>query len=179
MSKIHFRNASDKALITLFGDTFTASEGADEGQTIAGFVERMLLETGWQDLRIFATWDGPDLVGAALFSRLTYAEDDRNVMILSPMAVLTARQGEGIGQSLIAHALEALKREGIDVTLTYGDPNFYSKAGFKPLSLAQAAAPLPLSYPEGWIGQTLTGGAFEPLKGTCVCVAALNDPALW
>ena len=100
-------------------------------------------------------------------------------MILSPMAVSTARQGEGIGQSLIGHALEELAREGIDVALTYGDPNFYSKVGFKPVSLAEAAAPLRLSYPEGWIGQAITGGSFEPLKGTCACVPALNDPALW
>ena len=67
MSKIHCRNASNKDFVTLFGDTFSASEGADEGATIAQFVERMLEQTDTSDLRIFATWDGPDLVGAALF----------------------------------------------------------------------------------------------------------------
>ena len=72
-----------------------------------------------------------------------------------------------------------LQSEGVDVALTYGDPNFYGKVGFKSLSLADAAAPLPLSYPEGWIGQSLSGAPFEPLKGDCRCVPALNDPSLW
>lgn len=173
------RNASDKDLITLFEETFTASEGADEGATIAAFVTRMLEQTDAKDLRMFATWDGSDLVGAALFSRLTYPEDRRKVMILSPMAVSTLRQGEGIGQSLIRQALEDLAAERIDVVLTYGDPGFYGKVGFKAVSLTEAAAPLPLSYPEGWIGQSITKAPFEPLKGTCTCVPALNDPALW
>lgn len=179
MSKTYGLNASNTDLITLFRDTFTASEGAGEGATLAKFVARMLDQTDTSDLRIFTAWDGPTLVGAALFSRLIYSEDSRNVMILSPMAVSAARQGEGIGQSLIRHALEELAREGVDIALTYGDPNFYGKTGFTPLSLAQAAAPLPLSHPEGWIGRSVAKGPFEPLKGACTCVPALEDPALW
>ena len=179
MSRIQCRNARNSDLVDLFNSVFTASEGADEGATIAQFVDRMLERTDAHDLRIFASWDGSDLVGAALFSRLTYSEDSRSVMILSPMAVSTPRQGEGIGQSLIRHALEDLAREGVDVVLTYGDPNFYGKLGFASLSMTQARAPMPLSYPDGWIGQSISQAPFEPLKGACVCVPALNDPALW
>lgn len=179
MSIIHGRSARNKDLITLFEETFTTSEGAAEGATIATFVGRMLDQTEPQDLRVFTTWDGIDLVAGVLFSKLVYLEDNRNVMILSPMAVATKRQGEGIGQSLILHGLETLRSEGVDIVMTYGDPNFYGKVGFKSLSLSNAAAPLTLSYPQGWIGQSLTGAPFEPLKGDCRCVPALNDPSLW
>lgn len=179
MSMTHSRSAENEDIITLFKETFTASEGAAEGANIATFVGRMLDQTDRQDLRVFTTWDGIDLVAGVLFSRLVYSEDSRNVMILSPMAVTTTRQGEGIGQSLIRHGLESLKAEGVDVVITYGDPNFYSKVGFKPITVADAAAPLPLSYPEGWIGQSLSEGTFQPLKGVCRCIPALNDPSLW
>ena len=130
MPKIHCRNARDTELITLFKEVFTASEGAEEGATIGQFVERMLTQTDARDIRVFAGWDGSDLVAAALFSRLTYSDDTRTVMILSPMAVATARQGEGFGQALIRHALAELAQEGTDIALTYGDPNFYGKVGF-------------------------------------------------
>lgn len=179
MSMTHSHSARNNDLITLFEETFTASEGAAEGATIATFVGRMLDRTDRQDLRVFTTWDGNDLVAGVLFSKLVYSEDSRVVMILSPMAVATTRQGEGIGQSLILHGLETLRSEGIDVVITYGDPNFYSKVGFKTLSLADAAAPLPLSYPQGWLGQSLSSVSFEPLKGDCRCVPAFNDPSLW
>lgn len=179
MSMTYSHSARNKNIITLFEETFTASEGAAEGKTIGTFVDRMLDQTDPQDLRVFTTWDGFDLVAGVLFSKLVYSEDSRVVMILSPMAVATTRQGEGTGQSLIRHGLEALRSEGVDVALTYGDPNFYGKVGFKSLSSADAAAPLPLSYPEGWIGQSLSGAPFEPLKGDCRCVPALNDPSLW
>jgi hypothetical protein len=38
---------------------------------------------------------------------------------------------------------------------------------------------LALSHPEGWIGQSLNGKEFTPLKGPARAVTALNDPDLW
>ena len=101
------------------------------------------------------------------------------MFLLSPLAVATARQGFGIGQELLGQALEALRSDGVDVVATYGDPAFYGKVGFEPVSEDRARAPLPLSQPIGWIGQSLSGGQLTPLKGPGTCVAALNDPALW
>ncbi|WP_143093039.1 GNAT family N-acetyltransferase [Celeribacter neptunius] len=61
---------------------------------------------------------------------MTYADDTRTVFILAPVAVATAQQGKGLGQRLISHALQALLDREVDVALTYGDINFYSKVGF-------------------------------------------------
>ena len=168
-----------QAIIDLFAATFTASEGREEGALIGELVRNLLETTPDDDIHVFTASENGALAGAAIFTRLTYPQDARTVFILSPMAVATVRQGEGIGQALIGHALSALRERGVDVAMTYGDPAFYGKVGFEPVSEDRARAPLPLSQPIGWIGQSLSGGPLTPLKGPGTCVAALNDPALW
>lgn len=166
-------------LVSLFRDTFSDSEGTKEGAVIGAFVDRLLNTTPVDDLRVFVALDRDGLVGCICFSRLDYAEDPRRVMLLSPVAVATRMQGGGLGQALIRHGLEALRTEGIDAAITYGDPAFYGKVGFEPIPETKARAPLPLSHPEGWIGQSLSDAELLPLKGPSRCVEALNDPALW
>jgi predicted N-acetyltransferase YhbS len=172
-------NGQERPIIDLFATTFTASEGAEEGALIGGLAASLLETTPQRDIRVFTALDHKTVVGAAIFTRLTYAEDSRTVFILSPMAVATDRQGQGVGQALLTHALAALREAGVDIAITYGDPAFYGKVGFAPLDQAVAPAPLPLSQPHGWIGQSLTGAPLTPLRGACSCVEALDDPAVW
>jgi len=63
--------------------------------------------------------------------------------------------------------------------ITYGDPNFYSKVGFSVISEKNVPAPLKLSYPEGWLGQSLINDRIDPIAGKSHCVEALNKPNLW
>jgi len=163
----------------LFRATFTASEGAGEGAVIGAFVDRMFATTDAADLFVFSALGAEGLAGTAIFSRMWYPQDTRAVFILSPMAVAPHEQGAGTGQKLLAFGLTRLRQSGVDVALTYGDINFYSKVGFTQIAALDAQPPLPLSYPEGWLGQSLTGQALDPLKGPSSCVEALNQPALW
>lgn len=117
--------------------------------------------------------------GGIVFSRLTYEQDERTVFVLAPVAVATDEQGKGIGQRLLTHGLAALRNAGVDIVMTYGDPNYYAKVGFVPISEADAQAPFRLKQPEGWQGQSLTNRALAPLKGPSRCVEALNDPVFW
>ncbi len=169
----------EEKVIDLFAATFTASEGTEEGALIGKLVSDLMNDTPRKDLYVFVAHDHGEIIGAAIFSRLTYSDDPRSVFILSPMAVATDRHGQGIGQTLLKHALAMLRDNAVDVAITYGDPAFYGKVGFLPLDEDTAAAPLPLSFPEGWIGQSLTDEHLHALKGTCTCVSALNDPAIW
>jgi putative acetyltransferase len=166
-------------IIRLFKDTFTASEGEAEGDLIAGLVTDMFGKVAPDDIFVFSALDDGTLVGAVIFTRMTYAEDERTIFILSPAAVAPGQQGKGIGQALLSHGLNSLRENGVDVVLTYGDPNFYSKVGFHRLTEEIAQAPLPLSYPEGWLGQSLTARTLTPLRGASTCVEPLNDPAMW
>lgn len=172
------RPANIAPLITLFKETFAASEGEESGAQIEAFVTELLDTTPGDDLFIFTASEGDTLLGTITFSRMNYSEDSRTVFIMSPVAVLTNRQSKGIGQKLISFALGHLKASGVDYVLTYGSPDYYGKTGFQPINEAFAAAPLPLSFPHGWLGQPLNGDT-TPLKGTATCVPALNQPTLW
>jgi predicted N-acetyltransferase YhbS len=168
-----------KAIVDLFRATFTAAEGADEGAVIGDFVTALLSTTPAGDIFVFSAMEGSTVEACAIFTRLRFAEDTRNAFILSPMAVATAQQGKGLGQRLLRLAFERLRDAGVDVALTYGDINFYGRVGYQQIDETVAKAPLPLSYPEGWLATSLTEPEFTPLQGTATCVPALNDPALW
>lgn len=174
----NYANRTD-SIIKLFRDTFTASEGEEEGDVIAQLVTRMFATISQDDVFVFSALENDKLVGAVFFSQMRYPEEDRTVFILSPMAIATEHHGKGIGQALINHGLDTLRKNGVDVSLTYGDISFYSKVGFAQVSQETAQSPFPLEYPEGWLGQSLTDKTLAPLKGKSTCVEALNDPALW
>lgn len=81
--------------------------------------------------------------------------------MLAPVAVNTKHQGKGVGKALIKYGLNELKNRSVTVVLTYGDPSFYSKTGFQTLSENVIKAPLKLSKPEGWQGQSLPESLFR------------------
>lgn len=168
-----------QAIVELFRATFTDSEGADEGAVIGDFVAALLSTTPAKDIFVFSALDGDMVQASAVFTRLRYPQDNRTAFILSPMAVATAQQGKGLGQRLMHHALDQLRDAGVDVALTYGDINFYSRVGYRQIDESVAQAPLPLSFPEGWLAQSLTKAGLAPMKGASTCAEALNDPVLW
>ncbi|MCA3507044.1 MAG: N-acetyltransferase [Rhodobacter sp.] len=163
----------------LFSVTFTASEGADEGVLIGRLALRLMTKTPPEDVRVLVAWDSGAAVGAIIFSRLTYESDNRLVFVLGPVAVAPDRQNEGIGQRLIAWGIDLLRQEGVDIALTYGDPGFYRRVGFRAIAQDEVSAPFPLQHPEGWLGQSLSGAPITPIKGPARCVAAFDDPVFW
>lgn len=166
-------------IVALFTKTFADSEGPDEGALIGALARDMMEKTPDEDLFVFTAWDQDDLLGAIMFSRLAYPHDNRSVFILAPVAVHPDHQGQGVGQALIVHGLNALREHGVDVAITYGDPHYYCKAGFMPITEEIARAPLTLQYPEGWLAQSLSDQPLSQLKGPSRCVEALNDAAYW
>lgn len=169
----------EAAIETLFRETFGASEGDEEGALIGNLAAALMRDTAANDLMVCMSWETDALTGAIIFSRLTYSDDSRSVFVLGPVAVAPTWQGQGVGQNLLRYGLEQLRAKGAQAVMTYGDPNYYSKVGFMPVSETDAAAPYALQYPQGWQGQSLEGTDFLPLRGTCTCVAAFDDPGFW
>ena len=169
----------EEAIAGLFRDTFTASEGAAEGQVVSGLARDLLQATPAPDIRVFRAEEAGRVIGVAIFTRLVYPGPATSVMLLSPMAVAPDRQGRGVGQGLLHRALAALRAEGVAVVLTYGDPGYYRRAGFAPVAAASVPPPLPLSAPEGWLGQSLTGAPMPALSGPPVCADALDRADVW
>lgn len=110
---------------------------------------------------------------------MVYSEDERRVCLLAPLAVETTQQRKGVGLILVRDSLDRLREKGVDAVLTYGDPAYYTRAGFATISIADAAAPQELTMPHGWMAQSLTGREFVPLRGRCSCAGPLNRPELW
>jgi predicted N-acetyltransferase YhbS len=169
----------EDSIMDLFRATFTASEGAEEGALIGDLVRNLLASTAQPDRFVFIAEEEGAIIGGIFFSRLIYEQDQRTVFVLAPVAVATEQQGKGIGQRLLNHGLAVLRSAGVDIAMTYGDPGYYAKVGFRPISEADAAAPFKLQHPEGWLAQSLIDQAITPLKGPSRCVEALNDPVFW
>ena len=166
------------AVQELFVSVFSQAEGEGEGALVGRLAGDLMAHAGSRDLYGFLAADGDRLLGALFFSRLTF-ESDVDAFILAPVAVHTGYQGRGIGRALITHGLGQLRRDGVELVTTYGDPAFYSRVGFAPLAQTLIRAPLALSRPEGWLGQSLGGDRIEAIPGPCSCVAPLDNPAYW
>lgn len=162
----------------LFTKTFSDSEGEQEGQLIGQLVEDLIGTTKAEDLYVFVATENEKVIGSILFTRLTF-EVAISVFLLAPVAVHTDYQGKGVGQALINFGLQAMKKEGVELAFTYGDPSFYSKVAFQPVTEAQFKAPLTLSYPHGWLAQSLSGQELLGIDGDSSCVPAFNKPELW
>lgn len=163
----------------LFEATFTASEGSEEGELIAALARRLMEETPAEHLRVFTAWNGDELDGAIIFSRLIFEGDKRTVFVLGPVAVALKRQRQRIGQRLISHGLTVLQQEGVDFAVTYGDPRFYERVGFSAITEEDVPGPFPLQHPEGWLGQFLSNSPKTSFKGPSRCVTAFDDQSFW
>ncbi len=170
---------NEKEIIDLIGATFSASEGLDEGKLVGGLASDLLFETAPDDLVVCTANEAGNIIGCIMFSRMTFAEDDRTVFLMAPVAVSPSHQGKGVGQRLVRFGLEHLARSGADVAITYGDPDYYSKVGFRQIDESVAQAPARLQFPHGWLAQPLSGTDLTPLKGSSRCVGALDNPAYW
>lgn len=178
MTFSEFNPGQTQAVIDLFSRVFSDSEGEQEGKVIGQLVSDLIATTDSQDLQGYVAHAGDEITGCIFFSRLTL-EDNSKAFILSPVAVSTSHQRQGIGQQLIAYGIEQLKQQGTELVMTYGDPNYYSKTGFEPVSEECIKAPQPLSFPHGWLAQSLTGEAIQPKAGVARCVPALNNQIYW
>ncbi|MEB5540922.1 GNAT family N-acetyltransferase [Vibrio cholerae] len=175
-----YKSQQKPEIINLFQNTFSDSEGSEEGTVIGTLVSDFLSQPLQEDdLFVFIACDEHQrVVGSILFSKLSFPNEE-NVFLLAPVAVATKWHGQGIGQALIRFGLEALKTKGVSIVMTYGDIRFYSKVGFTAINEERIQAPLTLSYPEGWLAQSLTGKAITPISGKPTCLEAIANPIYW
>ncbi len=161
----------------LFRQTFTDSEGAAEGELVSRLAYELLSANPKDDITAFVATENGKIIACAVFSPLIF-ESEALAVLLSPMAVLTAYQKQGIGQKLLHFAFEQLKQKNIELVCTYGDIDFYKKLGFQILNENVIKAPFPLSYPKGWLGVSLIKEVLE-LKGCPLCAQALSKAEYW
>ena len=98
------------------------------------------------ELALVATVDGL-ILGHTMISGATLqtASGDRDVVMLSPLAVAPTHQRQGIGGALVRAACDSAEKRGDPFVLLEGDPAYYSRFGFEPAYEYGIEMPLP-----GW-----------------------------
>lgn len=162
----------------LFTTVFSNSEGDKEGKLIGKLASELTMSLDNQEIICVGAYENKTLRGAIFFTKLHF-KNPFQVFMLAPVAVSTEHQGKGVGQALINYGLNELKNRSVDIAITYGDPAFYRKVGFLPLSEKIIQAPLTLSMPEGWLGQSLTDDPIPTITDRPKCVEAFNNPVYW
>ena len=178
MELLTYKSSNIEEIKQLFTKVFSDSEGQAEGVLIGNLTYDLMTGTHAQDLYGFVATVNKQIIGSIFFTKLTF-QNEVNAFLLSPVAIHTSYQGKGIGQKLIDFGICHLKVNGVELVFTYGDPRFYSKVGFSCITEKSVKAPLTLTYPEGWLGQSLLSDEIEPITGNSHCVAALNKPEYW
>lgn len=86
-------------------------------------------------LSLVAT-DGEDaIVGHILFTPVTLdGSGDLHLMGLAPMAVLPAKQRQGVGSALVREGIEQCRRSAVDAIVVLGHADYYPRFGFAPAS---------------------------------------------
>jgi len=75
------------------------------------------------------------IVGHILFSPVTLrAHPELQIMGLAPMAVVPAKQRQGIGSALVREGLEQCRRLGFGAVVVLGHAEYYPRFGFTPAS---------------------------------------------
>lgn len=143
MSEITFKyigkNNKDEVK-NLFMSVFNASEGQEEGKLISNLASQLCCAINNEEIVSIAAYIDDVVIGAIYFTRLLFDEDIM-VYLLAPVAVSTNHQKQGVGKALIKFGLEVLGKKSVDIVVTYGDPAYYSKSGFQPLSENNVKAP--------------------------------------
>ena len=87
----------------------------------------------WTGLALVARLDG-QVVGFVMLSGTDLVDDDgtrREVLTLTPLAVLPEFQRRGIGLALVAAAIAEADRRREPLVVLEGSPNYYSRLGFR------------------------------------------------
>lgn len=76
--------------------------------------------------------EGGKIVGHVALSPVSVSDGSSGWFGLGPISVSPERQGHGIGTLLMNRAMELLREQGASGCVLLGDPNYYSRFGFKP-----------------------------------------------
>ena len=87
-------------------------------------------------------------------------------------------QKKGIGKKIIQFALKYLKKQKVDLLMTYGDPSYYTKSGFKKTNISLIPAPYKLSQPIGWLVNKISSKRLK-IKSKPKCVLPFRNKKLW
>ena len=150
-----------------------------EAQMISDFAVNLLNENHPVKIISLVAIENNEIVGHTVFSPVFYESTNEHFgYILAPLAVSPKFQKNKIGSSLVKYGLDNISNIGSFIVFVYGDPQYYSRFGFKTDLAKKFIPPYTLQFPEGWHALKLNSAVFSE-GGSITCVDSLNDPKLW
>lgn len=126
--------------------------GYSEGPEISQLIDELFSDDSAKPiLSLISIIDG-DGAGSVVFSRINVESGGEAVKasILAPLGVSKKYQKQGVGLGLVEHGLKSLNTEQVKIVFVYGDPKYYERFGFLPVSEKQLFPPIGMKYPQAW-----------------------------
>ena len=154
--------------LALVERVFTEHENAQEGALVRALVEEIHSKKYYlPELELLMLEDG-EIIGYVMFSRFHIGGryDDR-LLLLSPAAVRTDRQRQGVSRELIEHGLRKAAQMGFTAAMVEGNPANYRARGFetsKPHGIV-AGPNIHLPHEDCLMVKALVPGGLEGIQG--------------
>lgn len=113
--------------------TIKAFESAIYSDHHEQFILRALRQSGQLSISLVAELDG-QIIGHVAISPVRISSGKEGWYGLGPVSVLPEFQKQGIGRDLIETALSQLKKQQAKGCVVLGEPDYYARFGFLPLS---------------------------------------------
>lgn len=110
--------------------TKAAFQNAEHTSHTEHFIVNSLRNHGQLTISLVAVEDG-SIIGHVAISPVQISSGEMGWYGLGPISVHPNKQGLGIGSLLMNKSLEKLKNLGAKGCVLLGDPNYYSRFGFK------------------------------------------------
>ncbi|MGB0684221.1 MAG: GNAT family N-acetyltransferase [Magnetovibrionaceae bacterium] len=172
MSVPEFRTTTPSdapALTTLYRETFPEED-------LLPVVLELLAEPC--DVLSLVVADGAELCGHLAFASCSVAQDPTKLSLLAPLGISPARQRQGLGTTLVQEGLDRLRQTGTEIVLVLGDPNYYSRFGFKPEDRILPPYDIPVEWAGAWQSLHLAQVHAWP-QGRLQVLKPWQDPAYW
>jgi putative acetyltransferase len=175
--QIRAATAADR---TAIDDVHRAAFPADECTQVASLASDLLAEHTTPAVLTLVAEVGRQLVGHVAFSPVSDPQDDQwRGCLLAPLGILPQWQRRGVGSKLVAAGMQRLRDDGVHRLFVYGDPDYYSRFGFRAVDTVRYPAPYPLTFPHGWQSLVLNPWPEPTTAAALQCVFALRKPELW
>lgn len=155
--------------LDLVEDVFAAYDSPEEGRIVRSLVEEIRAKKYYvPELELIMVDDADEVIGYAMFSRFHIeGRYERELLMLTPVAVKTALQRQHISKELLEYGFEKARAMGYRAVLVEGNPKNYNPRGFRTSAdFGIVAGPnIHLPRVECLMVKALVDGALEQIHG--------------
>jgi putative acetyltransferase len=135
--------------------------------SVADFTDSIRASAGYVPELTFVAEENGEIVGFTMLSHVEIAGLDRELPILTPMAVRPDRQRQGVGTTVVRAAVAAADERGEPLVLVEGIPAYYPRFGFVSATALGLERPDERIPDQAWLALPLR--AYDPgIRGRVV-----------